>query len=90
LFNVRKTYQRAKISFEIFSILPTIPLYIQPTVFFLLTPVDDILGRRRRSQPFCEQLLVTNQEYTSKRFTLELRGLNHGTGTAFLKGPEND
>jgi len=66
-------------------------LFIQPTVFFfLLTSVDDIPGRRWRGEPFCEQLLVTNQEYTSKRFTLELRGFNHGTGTAFLKGPEND
>jgi len=58
--------------------------------FSLLTLVDDILGKRQRGKPFCEQMLVTNQEYSSKRFTSELRGFNHGTGTVFLKGPEND
>lgn len=60
--------------------------------FSLLTLVDDIIGRRRRGEPFCEQMLVTNQEYSSKRFTSELRGFNHGTVCAdavFLKGPEN-
>lgn len=66
-------------------------LYTHDRLYFsLLTLVDDILGRRQRGEPFCEQMLVTNQEYSSKRFTSELRGFNHGTGTVFLKGPEND
>jgi len=55
-------------------------IYNRP-YFSLLTLVDDILRiwRRRRGEPFCEQTFVTTQEYTSKRFTSELRGFNHGT-----------
>lgn len=34
LFNLRKTHQQTRISFETFSIFSTIPLYTRPTVFF--------------------------------------------------------